>query len=154
MKSIWKLFASIILCEAAGGIGAIFTTPAINTWYAQLTKPSFNPPNWLFGPVWSILFALMGIALYLIWLSEDKDKKRVYQFFFLQLSLNILWSVIFFGMKLPIIAFVEILILWVAILLTTINFYKISKIAGYILIPYLLWVSFAAILNYAIANLN
>lgn len=155
MKSpILKLIGAILFCELAGGIGAIFTTPAINTWYATFEKPVFNPPNWLFAPVWTILFALMGIALYLIWINSAQNKRSAYIIFFVQLILNILWSSIFFGAKLPGLALVEIIIMWLAVLLTIIYFYKISKPAGLILLPYLLWVSFATVLNYEIFILN
>lgn len=154
MKNALKLIGCILLCEAIGGIGAIFTTPAINSWYATLAKPAFNPPNWIFAPVWTFLFALMGIALYLVWTNTVKDKKLAYTFFFIQLALNLLWSILFFGAQLPGFAFVEIIILWIFILLTIINFYRISKPAGIIMIPYLLWVTFASILNYAIYSLN
>jgi tryptophan-rich sensory protein len=151
---VLKLVGCIVLAELAGGIGAIFTTPAINSWYTTLVKPSFNPPNYLFAPVWTVLFALMGIALYLVWESKNKEKTLAYTIFFSQLVLNILWSLIFFGMKATGVAFVEIIILWVAILLNIIYFWKINKYAGILLLPYILWVSFASILNYAIYSLN
>lgn len=174
-----KLFVSIIICQLAGAIGAIFTTPEIGAWYVTLNKPSFNPPNWIFGPVWSFLFLLMGISLYLVWekrfaveVSEKEEKLKTWNpfsrklwvgswreenaiiIFFLQLFLNILWSIIFFAMHLPVVAFFEILMLWFAILYTIINFYRISKPASYLLIPYILWVSFATVLNYFLWILN
>jgi len=163
-----------------GFIGSIFTTPSIPTWYASLQKPDFVPPNWLFAPVWTFLFLLMGISLYLVWaknwniqVSENKMPTRkawnpiseklwsgswreenAIAIFSLQLALNILWSVIFFGLKMPGPAFFEILMLWVTIVYTIINFYRVSKVSAYILVPYLLWVSFAAFLNFSIWQLN
>jgi len=154
MNKWLKLIVSIVICEFAGIIGSIFTTPAIGTWYAGLTKPSFNPPNWLFAPVWTLLFLLMGISLFLVWNSKSKSKKIAIYIFFGQLVLNILWSILFFGMKSPILGVFEIILLWIAILLTIISFVKISKPAGYLLIPYIIWVSFAAALNFALMVLN
>ena len=173
--NIFKLITSILICEMAGVIGSFFTAPAINTWYPELLKPSFNPPDWIFAPVWTILFLLMGISLYLVrekhWESDvqaKEDEKRAWNpisaklwkgewreenaifIFYIQLALNVLWSAIFFGLKSFDIAFIEILMLWFAILYTIVNFYRISKPAGYLLIPYILWVSFASVLNFSI----
>lgn len=149
----FKLITSIVICQLAGIIGAFFTTPYIKTWYAGLNKPSFNPPNWIFGPVWTTLFVLMGIALYLVW-TNDKNTIQARKIFALQLALNVLWSYLFFAMQRPGFAFFEIIFLWVAILYTIISFYKISKWAGYLLVPYILWVSFAAFLNFSIWIIN
>ena len=156
MKNIIKLIISIIICQLAGIIGSIFTTPSISTGYASLNKPVFNPPNWVFSPVWITLFVLMGISLYLVWSKAIKKelKKRALILFGIQLLLNIFWSVIFFGLNSILFAFIEIIFLWIAILLTIIYFYKISKIASYLLIPYILWVSFAAVLNFSIFLIN
>jgi benzodiazapine receptor len=154
--NILKLLFSIIVCEAVGIFGALFTTSAIPTWYAGLKKPSFSPPNWIFGPVWTLLYALMGIAAYLIW-QQGIAKSAVRQALFLftlQLILNFLWSFFFFKLQLPIYALIEILLLWVLILATIISFYQINKTAGFILVPYLLWVSFATLLNFYIVKLN
>jgi len=151
MKNIIKLIISIVICQLAGVIGSIYTTPAIKTWYAFLNKPSFNPPNFVFAPVWTILFLLMGVALYLAWLKKQKEALIIFAF---QLILNVLWSIIFFGLKMPSVALVEILMLWVAILYTLVNFYRVSKLAGFLLLPYLLWVAFAAVLNLSIWLLN
>jgi tryptophan-rich sensory protein len=155
-NKILKLIASILICQAAGGIGSLFTSPAISTWYVMLQKPSFNPPNWLFAPVWIILFLLMGISLYLIWSKglENRKIKVAIFVFAIQLILNILWSFLFFGLQLPIYAFAEIIILWLTILLTIVNFYRISKTAGLLLLPYIFWVSFAAVLNFFIWRMN
>ena len=151
-----KIVIAILISELAGSIGSLFTFPSITGWYANLIRPELAPPNWIFGPVWTTLFALMGIASYLVWEKGWKHKKvRVALILFItQLVLNTFWSIIFFGMHNPGAAFVEIIFLWVAILATLISFYRISKGAGYLLIPYILWVSFAGYLNYMIWTLN
>ena len=156
IKDILKLIGSIIICQLAGFIGSLFTTPAIPTWYKTLTKPAFNPPNSIFSPIWITLFLLMGISLFLVWQKNLKDRKVkiALLFFTVQLVLNILWSVLFFGLKSPLLAFIEIIILWFAILLTILKFFKVSKPAGALLLPYILWVSFAAFLNFFLWNLN
>ena len=154
MKNIIKLIISIVICQLAGIIGSFFTSPSIPTWYASLNKPPFNPPNWIFAPVWITLFLLMGISLYIIWSSKTDFKKTAIIFFGVQLLLNTLWSIIFFGFQAPFFAFIEIILLWFAILITIIVFYRISKPASYLLIPYILWVSFAAVLNFFIFMLN
>ena len=144
------------MCQLAGLIGSIFTFSAIPTWYVMLNKPSFSPPNWLFGPVWTMLYTLMSISLYRIWTSKTKKKEKNegLAFFIIQLVLNALWSIIFFGMKQPWLAFVEIMLMWFFIALSIIKFSKIDKFSAYLLIPYLLWVSFASILNFSIWQLN
>jgi len=150
-----RLIFSIILAQLAGIIGSLATTPNIATWYSTIIKPSFSPPNYLFGPVWIILYTLIGIAFYLVWQSTNSDKKRIaMKLFIIQLILNSLWSIIFFRFHNIPFAFIEIIFLWLAIIGTTIYFFKVSKPAGWILIPYLLWVTFAAILNYSIMILN
>ncbi len=155
LNEILKLVASVILCQIAGFLGSLFTTPAIATWYATLKKPFFMPPNWIFSPVWISLFILMGISLFFVWRRTDYPKfKRAFILFFVQLIFNILWSVTFFGLKSPLLGLVDIILLWIAILLTIQNFLKISKMAGVLLLPYLLWVSFAALLNFSLWFLN
>lgn len=154
MNKIFKFIISIIISFLAGAIGGIFTASAIPTWYLTLNKPSFNPPNWLFGPAWTILYLLMAIALYLVWTAEKKNKKTAYFAFYAQLILNALWSIIFFGYHNPGLAFVEIIILWLTILWTIIAFAKISKTTIYLLLPYILWVTFAATLTFAVYRLN
>lgn len=151
-----KLITAITVCELAGIIGSIFTGPEIQGWYTTLAKPMFNPPNWVFGPVWTTLFALMGIAAYLVWQQGiNRHAVRVaLELFAVQLGLNILWSLIFFGLHNPGWAVVEIAVLWLMIVSTIIAFYKVSKPAAWLLLPYLLWVSFASALNFAIWNLN
>jgi len=150
MRNFIKLVISLAVCQLAGGIGSIFTSSSVKTWYLTINKPSFNPPNWVFAPVWIILFLLMGISLFLVW----KKGKKGLPIFFIQLFFNILWSVMFFGLKSPLLGFVVIIVLWILILLTIIKFFRISKTAGWLLIPYILWVSFASILNLAILTLN
>lgn len=153
---VLRLVASIVICQAAGGIGAVFTGPALQTWYPTLEKPPFNPPNWVFGPAWAILFTLMGISLFLIWRRgvSEPGVTLALTVFGAQLFLNVLWSVIFFGLQSPFYAFIEIIFLWIAILATVIIFYRISVPAGLLLVPYILWVTFAAVLNYYIVRLN
>jgi len=156
MKKSWGIVISVLICELIGISGAFFTMPSIPTWYKTLNKPFFSPPNWLFGPVWTILYLMMGISAYLIWEKGLKNKKvkEALLFFAVQLILNFSWSLIFFGLQLPFSAFINIITLWLAILVTILRFNKISKTAGYLLIPYLLWVSFASVLNLAIVILN
>lgn len=154
IKKLPSFIAAIIICELAGIFGTIFTLSAIPTWYASLTKPFFSPPNAIFGPVWTVLYLLMGLSLAIIWNSKGKQKKEALIIFFTQLGLNILWSMIFFGLRNPVAAFLEILLLWLAIFSTIRHFYKIAKLASYLLYPYLAWVSFAGILNLFIWLLN
>ncbi len=149
-----KILVFIILCELIGAIGTIATSPNIPTWYASLSKPAFNPPNWVFGPVWTILYALMGISAYLIYKSRNKGKNAALIVFAAQLFLNVLWSFAFFGAKSPLYGLVVIVLLWAAIVFTILKFRAISKTAAYLLIPYLLWASFAAVLNYSVWTLN
>ena len=156
MKQSLKLIFALAIPLLAGGIGSIFTTPAIPTWYADLIKPALNPPSWVFGPVWTTLFVLMGISAFLVWKKglEHKYVKIALSIFIGQLVLNTLWSIIFFGLHSPGGAFVELMILWLAILATIIAFARISRLAAWLLIPYILWVSFAGHLNYSIWQLN
>lgn len=153
---ILKLVISLVICQFAGFIGSVFTTPSIPTWYATLNKPFFTPPNWLFAPVWTTLFVLMGVSLFLVWRRslESREVKTSIGIFIFQLILNTLWSIVFFGLRSPIAGLIVISILWIAILLTILKFYRISRTAGAILIPYILWVSLAAVLNFAIFTLN
>ncbi|MFA6428106.1 MAG: tryptophan-rich sensory protein [Candidatus Buchananbacteria bacterium] len=155
-KDYFKLFIALLIPQVAGWIGAIFTTPAITGWYTGLNRPVLAPPNWLFGPVWTILFILMGLAVYLIWQKDHQSQtaKIALSVFALQLVLNTLWSIIFFGLHNPAVALVEIAFLWLAILVTIIYFAKISKSAAWLLVPYILWVSFASYLNYSFVVLN
>jgi len=155
-QNLLRLIAAVVFCEAAGALGAVFTVPAIATWYTSLNKPAFTPPNWVFGPVWTTLFALMGIALYLVWskgLKEKKVKTAVWVFA-AQFALNLLWSFLFFSLRQPLLAFAEIILLWIAIAATIIKFYPISRKAGLLLLPYLAWVTVASALNYFVWALN
>lgn len=151
-----RLLACVIICQLAGIIGSLFTSSSLDSWYLLLEKPTFNPPSWVFFPVWTILYTLMGISLYLVWEKglQYREVKAGVFLFGLQLILNTIWSLLFFGLRSPYYAFLEILVLWVAILLTIIQFWKISKPASLLLIPYILWVSFATLLNYQIWILN
>jgi len=135
-------------------IGAAFTTPEIPTWYATLSKPSFNPPNWLFGPVWTVLYILQGIALYLIISAKSKHISRAVVLFMLQLILNLLWSIVFFGLHQPLWALIEIMFLWLFVLATMLEFFKHSPPAGKLLLPYLAWISFAMALTAGVVYLN
>ena len=155
-KDILKLIVSLVICQCAGLIGSIFTTAAIPTWYATLEKPPFTPPNWLFAPAWATLYVLMGIAAFLVWRKglNHEGAKLALMIFLIQLVLNALWSVVFFGLESPLAGIIVILMLWVAILFTILNFFRLSMVAGLLLLPYILWVSFAAILNISIWLLN
>ncbi|MEK7112834.1 MAG: TspO/MBR family protein [Patescibacteria group bacterium] len=154
MKKLTALGFYLFVPLLVGVLGSIFTSPAIPTWYASLNKPFFNPPSWLFAPVWTILYLMMGYAAYLVSQSKSKLKATALKYFWLQLTANFFWSLIFFGLRHPTLAFLEIIILWVLIYKTKLEFLKISKLAGYLLIPYLLWVSFATLLNLSIVLLN
>jgi benzodiazapine receptor len=156
LRDIAKLIISIIACQCAGIIGSVFTIGAIPTWYATLHKPPFTPPNWLFGPAWFTLYLLMGIAAFLVWRKGTAGTQiRVSLVIFLaQLIVNALWSIVFFGLKSPLGGVIVIVILWALILLTILRFFKISSAAGILLLPYILWVSFAAALNASVWLLN
>lgn len=156
MKDFPKLLISIIGCELVGLLGTPFTTTAIPTWYAGLNKPFFAPPNWLFGPAWTLLYFLMGVSFYLIWKQgfRKKSQKIARNLFLMQLALNFIWSPVFFGLRAPLLALVIIVGMWIAILVTIQKLYPLSKTAAYLLIPYLLWVSFATLLNAGIVILN
>jgi len=154
-KSI-KFLVSIAVCQLAGFIGSRFTTPAIPTWYATLEKPLFTPPSWVFAPVWITLFLLMGVSLFFVWREgvQSRQAKTALILFAVQWVLNVLWSFLFFGLKSPVAGFLEIGFLWIAILLTILAFYRISRIAGFLLVPYMVWVGFAFVLNAFFMILN
>lgn len=156
-RSLRALVGSVLLCEAAGVVGNVFARNEVRGWYPTLHKPSFTPPGWVFGPVWTLLYAMMGVSLYLASRQREEDgtvgaASRV--LFAVQLILNTLWTYIFFGRRAPGWALVEIVFLWVAVLFTTLSFSKVSTTAALLLVPYLLWTSFAAVLNYSIWRLN
>lgn len=156
LAELFRLVVSIAICQAAGLVGSFFTRPAIPTWYATLQKPAFNPPNWVFGPVWTTLFLLMGIALFLVWRKglQAEGVAVALVVFTIHLVLNVLWSFFFFGMRSPLAGFVAILILSVAICATIFTFGRVSRPASVLLIPYIGWVSFAAFLNFHLWRLN
>ena len=150
-----KLILSIVLCVSLGSVGGLVTVSEIPTWYASLNKPSFNPPNWLFGPVWTILYLLMGISVYMIWKQPvSTERNKALQLFILQFILNFCWSFIFFGLHATGWALIEMIALWILILLSILHFAKHSKTAAWLLVPYISWVSFALLLNAAIWKLN
>ncbi len=152
-----RLFISLLLPQLTGLIGSFWTAPAITIWYATLIKPSFSPPNWIFAPVWITLYLMMGISIYLIWQKIDlkpKKTKSIMLIFWIHLILNGLWSMIFFGAHNIQLAFYNIILIWILILFLIIRFWKLSKPASLLLIPYFLWVSFASILNYSLLILN
>lgn len=155
-SEIPKLIISIIIPLIAGFVGSLATFSSIPTWYVALAKPVWAPPNWLFGPVWTTLFILMGIALFLVWRKglERRDVKIAISVFGIQLVLNVLWSVIFFGLHSLLGGLIEIVFLWIAILINIILFYKISKAAGILLLPYIAWVTIAFYLTYTVYLLN
>lgn len=147
----------VATCLVIGYFSGIVTQSSITTWYPTIEKPSFNPPNWIFAPVWTALYVMMGIAAGLVWNLIEIKREEVRSaliFFAIQLALNSLWSFLFFGLKNPLLAFIEIIILWLMIYETYNKFSKLNKIAGYLFIPYILWVSFATVLNFAIWKLN
>ncbi len=154
-KNILALIIFLLITFLAALVGNLFTVPNISTWYASLNKPSFSPPNWLFGPAWTILYVLMAVAAFLVWKKGEEPKiKSSLCFYFAQLLLNTAWSIAFFGLQNPFLGFVVIVILWLLILITLVKFWKIERLAGILFIPYILWVSFAAILNFAVWQLN
>ncbi len=152
-----KIIVLVISCLAIGFLSGQVTRDAITTWYPTIIKPSFNPPNWIFGPVWSMLYAMMGVAAGFVWAKIDSNSevvKKALLFFAIQLALNALWSYLFFGLHNPLLALIEIILLWLMIYEAHSQFKKIDKIAGYLLLPYLAWVGFASILNGSIWWLN
>jgi tryptophan-rich sensory protein len=179
LNKISKLVITLVVSECAGIIGALFTTPSIATWYATLPKPALNPPAWIFGPVWTTLYALIGVALFLVWKNDwrvvnplsvgsrrawnklsqrlwtgDLQKVNIVALFWVQWALNILWSILFFGLHAPGIAFFEIAVLWISIVYVIVNFWRVSKAAAWLLVPYILWVTFAGYLNFSIWYLS
>jgi tryptophan-rich sensory protein len=156
MREKLGLLMAILICEGAGLVGSFFTITAIPTWYPALAKPVFNPPDWIFGPVWTILYALMGWSLFLVWRKLDGKKKTAVALdvFVIQLSLNVIWSVLFFGLQQPGLALFEIILLWMSIVWTYLVFRRISRPAAALLLPYLAWVTFATYLNASIWWLN
>ncbi len=150
-----KLVISIFVCLVAGLIGSIFTISSIPVWYATLNKPFFSPPNWLFAPAWTILYILMGIALFYVWKAPKvKKTNEGLMLFGAQLLFNVIWSIVFFGFRSIVGGVLSIVVLLILILMTTVQFYRIDKRAAYLMVPYLLWVCFATMLNIAVYFLN
>ena len=156
MSNNFKFIISILLPMIIGGISGSFTSASINTWYVTLNKPWFNPPNWIFGPVWTLLYLMMGIAFYMIWKSEAVNavKQTAVILFAAQLLVNFLWSLIFFYLKQPGWAMLDIILMWILIVATIFSFGKISSTAAWLMLPYICWVSFAMILNFYLWKLN
>ncbi len=155
-KDFLHLMVAVVVSELAGIIGSVFTTSSVSSWYPTLVQPELAPPSWVFGPVWTTLYALMGIAAFLVWKKgwDRADVRFALGLFFVQLVVNSLWSFVFFGAQNIGGALIVIALLWTLIILTIIFFGKLSKTAGWLLVPYLLWVSFASYLNYAYFLLN
>ena len=157
MGKIAKIAIFLIVCLLVGYSASTVTRPSVETWYPTIIKPSFNPPNWIFMPVWTLLYILMAVAAGLVWdkiKEQNEAVKKALGFFFIQLILNAVWSYLFFGLKNPMLALIEIVLLWLMIYETYLKFIKINKISGYLLIPYMVWVAFAGILNASIWWLN
>lgn len=156
MQKIIKIVLVVLVCVSVGYLSGTVTRESITTWYPTLIKPVFNPPNWIFAPVWTLLYIMMGLAAGLVWnrYSENSLVKKALGFFAIQLGLNALWSYLFFGLHNPLLALIEIILLWLMIFETYNQFKKIDKVAGFLMLPYLAWVSFATILNASIWWLN
>ena len=156
LNDVIKLVISIIACFAAAGIGSLFTFKAIPNWYAGLKKPSYTPPNWAFGPVWTALYLLMGISVFLVWQKGLATNDALFAFilFWIQLVVNCVWSIVFFGKKSKGGGVITIIVLWLLITVTMIASFRVSDWAGALLIPYIMWVSIASYLNIGIWLLN
>jgi tryptophan-rich sensory protein len=152
----WRsLIFFLLVCLGAGYLGSLMTDLSVRDWYLTLRKPAWTPPGWVFGPVWTMLYIMMAIAGWLVWrLRIKRDIRQALIFFFVQLLLNVGWSGLFFGLQNPGAAFREIIVLWMAILATLVFFWRVRPLAGMLLVPYQLWVTFAAILNLAIWQMN
>jgi tryptophan-rich sensory protein len=151
-----KLAAAVLFCVIVGSLGSLVTVTGPGSWYASLEKPFFTPPGWVFAPVWITLFTLMGISLYLIWESGTgkRDVQVALWIFGVQFALNVIWSFLFFGLQSPLLGFINIVLLWVMIIATIIAFYRVRKIAAYLLVPYIAWVTIASALNGSIYVMN
>lgn len=149
-----KLLISLVVTFLASVIGSVFTTSSISGWYSLLTKPSFNPPNWIFGPVWTLLFIMMAISAYLVWSKGHQRSNSGFLFFVIHLIVNVSWSLAFFTLHNPLLALYIIDLLWLFIIFLIVYFWKINRLSSFLLMPYLAWVSFASILNFYIFILN
>jgi benzodiazapine receptor len=156
LSSVIRLVVSVLACLAAGGIGSLFTYKAIPTWYRALKKPRYTPPNWAFGPIWTTLYILMGVSVFLVWNKglTVYGATVAFTLFWIQLVVNVIWSVIFFGMKSKGGGVIIIIVLWLLILATTVIYFGVSAWAGGLLVPYIVWVSVASYLNIGIWLLN
>lgn len=155
MKNALALIAFLLLCYGVAAGGSVFTAASVRDWYPTLVKPSWNPPSWVFGPVWTLLYTMMAVAAWLVWKRRGEAPVGLaLGVFGVQLALNFAWSLLFFGLHRPDLALLDIALLWLSILATIILFWRPSTLAGALLIPYLLWVTFASALNYAIWQLN
>lgn len=154
LRNILGLMFIIFVCLCVAVIGAALTATSVTSWYTHINKPSWTPPNWLFGPVWTTLYLMMAIAAWLVWQQNKASREIALKLFGIQLFLNLIWSGLFFTLQNPEIAFFEITVLWLAILATLVAFLRIKLVAGLLLVPYLLWVSYATALNFAIWRLN
>jgi translocator protein len=154
-RQLPALIVLVLINLAVAVFGGLATADALPNWYATLVKPTWNPPSWVFGPVWTLLYLLMALAAWMVWLRrEEREVMPALSAYFFQLMLNASWSLIFFGLHLPGWAFAEIVVLWLAIALTLRAFWRVSRAAGWLFVPYLLWVTFAAVLNFTIWRLN
>jgi len=161
-----RLIVSLVLPLAAGIVGSVFTVSSADSWYALLIKPAFTPPDSLFGPVWTILYLMMGVSVYLIWsayanasadkqkIGKNKEAKEAFWLFWIHLLFNASWSVIFFGLQNIGLALINIMLLWIFILALIIKYWKIERQAAWLLLPYIIWVTFATALNYSLLVLN
>jgi benzodiazapine receptor len=156
MNNTFKLGIAVAVPLAVGGLSGFVTARSVATWYPTLTKPFFNPPAWVFGPTWTVLYIMMGVAAFLVWRQgfSTKDVRLALTLFAAQLALNGLWSIFFFGLQSPGVAFAEILLLWLSIVATVWIFRRVVPAAALLMLPYLAWVSFAAVLNGSIWMLN
>lgn len=155
-RKIVQFIISLILCQGAGLIGTVFTVGAIQNWYVYLNKPGFSPPNWIFGPVWTVLYTLMAVALFAVWQTglNNRRTKIAFWIFIIHLGVNALWSILFFGLRNPAMALIDITMLWILVAVSMFLFYKIRKATLWLLLPYLVWVTFAIFLNFYIWKLN
>ena len=156
MNNVIRLGIAVMIPLMVGGLSGLVTAQGVRDWYPTLIKPSFNPPSWVFGPVWTLLYLMMGIAAFLVWQKgwDSGAVKVALALFAIQLILNGLWSILFFGIRSPGLAFAEILLLWISIGATVVLFWRVSPVAGMLLLPYEAWVTFAAVLNGSIWILN
>lgn len=154
-NNILPLVLSILIAQTAGIIGSFFTVSSVGSWYKTLAKPSWNPPSWVFGPVWITLYTLMGLAAFFIWKNRKHPyAKKALLFYGIQLVLNAWWSILFFGLKNPGIALIDIIILLVMMIITTLYFWKVERKAAWMMLPYIAWVGFATVLNFTLWQMN